>query len=107
MSEQEIREANKLIASFDDLIKSDPSDPKNESYYRSQGDWVYYTHLKYHFSWDWLKPVIDKCYKIPVPRHITFKPHGLFAQSITCDIDKAYKGVVDFIKWYNTQTSKP
>ena len=46
---------------------------------------------KYHESWDWLMPVIDKCYQEHMSKHI--------AEAVmTCDIDEAYKVVVEFIK---------
>jgi len=46
---------------------------------------------KYHKSWDWLMPVIDKCYQEHMSKHI--------AEAVmTCDIDEAYKVIVEFIK---------
>jgi len=47
--------------------------------------------IKYHTSWDWLMPVIDKCYQEHMSKHI--------AEAVmTCDIDEAYKVIVEFIK---------
>ena len=76
-------DANKLIAEFMGLnigrgVQSD-----------------YMQHeLKYHTSWDWLMPVIDKCYQEYMSKHI--------AEAVmTCDIDVAYKVVVEFINEYN------
>ena len=49
---------------------------------------------KYHESWDWLMPVIDKCYQEHMSKHI--------AEAVmTCNIDEAYKVVVEFINEYN------
>ena len=49
---------------------------------------------KYHKSWDWLMPVIDKCYQEHMSKHI--------AEAVmTCNIDEAYKVVVEFINEYN------
>lgn len=50
--------------------------------------------LKYHLSWDWLIPVVDKCYQEHMSKHI--------AEAVmTFDIDKVYQVVVEFIKEYN------
>ena len=50
--------------------------------------------LEYHTSWDWLMPVVDKCYQEHMSKNI--------AEAVmTCDIDKAYQVVLEFIKQYN------
>lgn len=47
--------------------------------------------MQFHISWDWLMPVIDKCYQEHMSKHI--------AEAVmTCDIDEAYKVIVEFIK---------
>ena len=52
--------------------------------------------MRYHTSWDWLMPVVDKCYQEHMSKHI--------AEAVmTCDIGKAYKVVVEFIEMYNNQ----
>ena len=50
--------------------------------------------LQYHQSWDWLMPVIDKCYQEHMSKHIA-------DAVMTCDKDKAYQAVVEFIKQLN------
>jgi hypothetical protein len=51
-------------------------------------------YSKYHTSWDWLMPVIDKCYQEHMSKHI--------AEAVmTCNINEAYNAVVEFIKEYN------
>jgi hypothetical protein len=47
--------------------------------------------LKYDTSWDWLMPVINKCYQEHMSKHIA-------DAVMTCDIDEAYQVVVEFIK---------
>ena len=50
--------------------------------------------LKFHTSWDWLMPVIDKCYQEHMSKHIA-------DAVMTCDKDKAYQVVVEFINQLN------
>lgn len=50
--------------------------------------------LKYHSSWDWLMPVIDKCYQEHMSKHIV-------DAVLTFDKYKAFQAVVQFIKEYN------
>ena len=50
--------------------------------------------LKFHTSWDWLMPVIDKCYQEHMSKHIA-------DAVMTCDKDKAYQAVIEFINEYN------
>jgi len=52
------------------------------------------SELKYHKSWDWLMPVIDKCYQEHMSKHIA-------DAVMTCDINKVYKVVVEFINQLN------
>ncbi len=50
--------------------------------------------LPYNKDWNWLIPVIDKCYQEHMSKHI--------AEAVmTCNINEAYKVVVEFIKKYN------
>ena len=55
--------------------------------------------VKYHTSWDWLMPVISKCYK-EHSRDAYFIQHNkhLLESIKNCDIDKAHQIVVEFIK---------
>ena len=52
--------------------------------------------LKYHSSWDWLMPVIDKCYQEHMSKHIA-------DVVMTCDIDKAHQVIVKFINQLKTK----
>ena len=76
---------NKLIAEFMGVDQVDIDYAINE-----------HGQLKYHSSWDWLMPVINKCYQEHMSKHI--------AEAVmTCNIDVAYKVVMEFIKEYNNE----
>jgi hypothetical protein len=52
--------------------------------------------LPYNKDWNWLIPVIDKCYQEHMSKHI--------AEAVmTCNINEAYNAVVEFIKEYNDE----
>tara|TARA_B110000858_G_scaffold103773_1_gene118898 strand:- start:56 stop:301 length:246 start_codon:yes stop_codon:yes gene_type:complete len=62
-----------------------------------EGDFFY---LKYHDSWDWLMPVVEK---IMWDNDIEDNQCTNIAEAL-CDakIDRVYEAVVKFIKTYNT-----
>ena len=74
---------NKLIAEFMG------AEPDKKTFFRT-GEEVYF----YHESWDWLMPVIDKCYQEHMSKHIA-------DAVMTCNIDEAYKVVLEFINEHN------
>jgi hypothetical protein len=54
--------------------------------------------LKYHSSWDWLMPVVEKCYDNGAEENeIGNITHAL----LDCNKDHLYISVVEFIKEYN------
>ena len=87
-------ENNKLIAEFMDY----QLEIVDGEFYATKDDMLeclcVEEELHYHTSWDWLIPVINKCYQERMSKHIA-------EAIITCDIDEAYKVVVGFIKAYN------
>lgn len=112
-------EKNKLIAEFmgleDGLI-----------HYTEQGEDIYYSiqEVKYHTSWDWLMPVVEKinsdknnCISIGVqtenaykygseiyisPDFNTIDRKRVFASySNTSILETCYNVVSQFIRWYN------
>jgi hypothetical protein len=56
--------------------------------------------LLFHTSWDWLMPVVQKCYKIDDEEGFD----NLVDAVSTLDIDGTYNAVVEFIKTYNNDT---
>ena len=81
-----MKENNKLIAEFmgfniDKGVQAD-----------------YMEHeLKYDSSWDWLMPVVQKCYKIDNEEGFD----NLVDAVSTLDLDATYESVVEFINEYN------
>lgn len=119
MKEQEIIEGNKLIAVFDGMLIGKlngwmSGDIGERAYRKADGEIteVYsFEKLKYHSSWDWLMPVVEKIYAMhmkldfkkdmdefcePMYRHV-------INTSITTPIEGLYEDIVDFIQWYNQQ----
>jgi len=70
---------NKLIAEFSDTHH------------------YHYENCKFHTSWDWLMPVVEKC--MGLYEHYEVK--RIADVVMTCDINTAYVEVVEFIKQYN------
>jgi len=85
-------EENKLIAEF------------MGSNIKQLDSWQYEEELKYHTSWDWLMPVIEKCLVGEAEQseeisNTTIK--NIYEGICNQDISFAYKSVVEFIKNQN------
>ena len=57
-------------------------------------------YSKYHTSWDWLMPVVDKCYQNG-ELHNSYREQVVASLSGVIDIEDTYNSVVDFIKHQN------
>ena len=57
-----------------------------------------HTELKYQTSWDWLMPVVSKCFKTGDD---TYEWDNIMDTLFTCDRDIVYAQVVEFINQYN------
>jgi|13_taG_2_1085334.scaffolds.fasta_scaffold83507_2 hypothetical protein len=55
---------------------------------------------KFHTSWDWLMPVVHKCYQEHTCSQERMNSNDAY-EIKTCDITRVYKAVVEFIKEYN------
>jgi hypothetical protein len=112
MNEQEILEGNKLIADF--MGWHHHEDKKYDAHEMS--------NLKYHTSWDWLMPVVEKIESLRSFVSINSKSCGIWNyfnpmevlrespsnpnhHKVHCTgatkIEGTYKAVLDFIKWCN------
>lgn len=56
--------------------------------------------LKYHTSWDWLKPVVDEIFKYALAHPEQVKP--IREMSIVVTINSCWEKVVQFIQWHNS-----
>tara|TARA_R110000803_G_scaffold133018_2_gene200206 strand:- start:649 stop:915 length:267 start_codon:yes stop_codon:yes gene_type:complete len=52
------------------------------------------SELKYHTSWDWLMPVVEKCYT----SNMQYPNDDITQGLIDVDIKATYQAVVEFIK---------
>lgn len=64
-------------------------------------------NMKYHLSWDWLMPVVQKCTTTYIDKHKFVKELRLFNKVIYSDIQEIYKEVVEYINWFNKQDRVP
>ena len=102
-------QGNKLIAEFMGGTLDSPGSP----YYYFLEKGKYETELKYHSSWDWLMPVVEKietlnnsCTLVIIEDercHIDTQ-NGFELDSVGCTkIEATYNAVVRFIEWYNNK----
>ena len=87
-------EANKLIAEFMGMKYSDERSFDN-------GEWTHSIKSlsKFQTSWDWLMPVVQKCFDTQQPEE---GQHYFINESLlTMKIEVVYDRVVEFIKTYN------
>tara|TARA_R100000951_G_scaffold46371_1_gene39411 strand:+ start:210 stop:653 length:444 start_codon:yes stop_codon:yes gene_type:complete len=90
---------NKIIAEFMGMT-IDNNDKSMMIFKTPQGnDIIYIDELKYHCSWDWLMPVIEKIKEIrPLPDEHDDSFSWVCRSS---DIEAEYNSIVEFIKEYN------
>ena len=112
MKQEQITENNNLIAEFDGLKWVTSSEGVRRL---TKGDWhpVYKPDaLKYHSSWDWLMPVVEKIWGIIGNRESLwyFDVSEITDEEMFIHNNREYDGnnradcysaVVEFIKWYN------
>ena len=104
MEKETIKENNKLIGEFmGDIFKTNftvGSDLIPEGWLRKRNN-MHYGNLKYHSSWDWLMPCINKC----IENDIWYSEwtNQLHDGLLDRDLEECWIAVVEFIKWYNKQ----
>jgi len=92
---KEILEGNKLIKDF----------YTNEHIRGQFGRILSADEYKYHFSWDWLMPVVEKIIKThPLMEGAFANTSKVVDTLMYVQIDRTWKAVVQFIHFYNTQS---
>ena len=115
MTTEEIVEGNRLIAEFMGYKQRE----NGGLFWGNDGlGGLYPKDLKYHSSWDWLMPVVEKIQHLEdeLPVKIDFQIHLLGAVELYIDykrvfamtafepgtlINAVYEAILEFIKWYN------
>ena len=131
MTTEEIIEGNKLIAEFMGFQKCNCIRNENGRYYDyylsdkfelikevkiciegehgfglENQDLCFIEDLKFHSSWDWLIPVIDKIHSSNYYVDYYLSELGQFNNGVhinTKFIEVSFNVVVEYIKWYNVQ----
>ena len=101
MTQEQIEQGNKLIAEF--MGATQDSDDLS--------DWwggIMFPHgydrtfaLKYHSSWDWLMPVVEKILKIAHENMLNEWECEFANRFLSCNITAIYLLCIEFIKWHN------
>lgn len=91
-------ENNKLIAEFWGMELGD-----DKTMYYDDAENLFpptpIDELKFHDDWNWIMPVVQKCYKIDDEEGFD----NLVDAVSTLDFDAMYQAVVEFIKKYNEE----
>lgn len=57
--------------------------------------------MKYHDSWDWLMPVVEKIHSMGIDFHYSQHYKDVFTALQSVSISEVYEKIVEFIKWIN------
>ena len=103
LEQYQIIHSNKLIAEFMGLETATFIPSGHLNYYHREfdsGTWYEVHELSYNLSWDWLMPVVDKCFQYG-ELHNSYREQIIASLSGVIDIEDTYKAVVEFINEYN------
>lgn len=94
-------EDNKLIAEF--MGCTNPfNDITDATLYKIEQGTFEIGELKYHTSWDWLMPVVQKIKRTDLSREMVMQGMDELIDAFdTADIETTYDAVVEFIKELN------
>lgn len=109
MEQSEIIEGNELIAEFmGGIYKSNLFPIGNTQIWLPFHNMTEINNLKYHNSWDWLMPVVEKIESLGYSTRILDNGMGIEGDLIierfgVTKIKGTWLTIIEFIKWYNTQ----
>lgn len=113
MTEAEIIEGNKLV--LDSPFAKENHVLWRTKYEKYSSEKFDYTLLKYHSSWDWLMPVVEKIIPYGLFRlvignvnsacHFENDFHGTTKHTNESTIIAVWEAVVEFIKLFNLQST--
>ena len=95
--QHDIKISNILIAEFMEVHEIMHDEYSEYDFADNTLDVVHENDLQYHSSWDWLMPVVQKCRQ---ENRLEYFDRVYYALE-ECDINVAYKAVVEFIKNQN------
>lgn len=106
MSTVSIEEGNKIIAVFDGWEAGRFEHLPNKLHKMEAGKLIGISidELKYHSSWDWLHPVLEKMNTMLCKGSLPFEDGGQYSfllLPVYTDIKTVWKGLVDCLQWYN------
>lgn len=95
-----MRENNKLIAEFMGYETYEHNDSiairiKEDNEFNSVD--FGHIHTKFHISWDWLMPVVEKILDLKKNERLT---ENITKRLVKCDLISTYLNVIEFIKQY-------
>ncbi len=114
MKKEEIIEGNKLIAEF---MGGEFNERQSFVYFKLPVNKAYSVldDLKYHSSWDWLMPVVEKiekgnfgvkqCRKV-VEIYIDDTKENIIHSKHRNRIESLWYAIIEFINWYNKNKDK-
>jgi hypothetical protein len=91
---------NRLIAEFMGLETPDGVYFEHLTKNGERSKLTHFMLLEYHTSWDWLIPVVDKCYQ-DGRLYNPYRMEIVASLSGVIDMEDTYYSVVDFIKNQN------
>ena len=91
--------SNKLIAEFMNVHEIMHDDYSEYDFDDNTLDVVHENELKYHSSWDWLMPVVEKCFDMQDQNLNLGNLFFILNDSLlTININEVYKAVINIIK---------
>ena len=103
---------DEILADFIGVRVKNSSISQQWSFIFCDGYYPSISLMKFHKSWDWLKPIIDKIWKLRYESDLSKIERTraeiddqfgkILNTPIWADIRQVYKDCLTFVKWYNS-----